>query len=238
VPQPNRPVDRRGPMVIAHRGASAAHPENTVAAFVGARDMGADGVELDARRTADGQVIVHHDAQLSDGRVIVELAAAELPDHVPSLAEALDACAGMDVNIEIKNWPEDPDFDPTDLVAAHVVELVQRTDRRSTVLVSSFNMPTVDRVRALDDGIPTAFLHIRVDGPSGLAQAVEHGHDAVHPWDPFVSADLIERAHALGVKVNTWTVDDPDRMVELAGWGIDGIVTNVPDLARETLGAR
>ena len=85
---------------------------------------------------------MHHDAQLADGRVIVELAAADLPDHVPSLAEALDACAGMDVNIEIKNWPEDPDFDPTDLVAAHVVELVQRTDRRSTVLVSSFNMPT------------------------------------------------------------------------------------------------
>ena len=105
------------PMVIAHRGASAAHPENTVAAFVGARDAGADGVELDARRTADGHVIVHHDAQLPDGRVIVELAAAELPDHVPSLAEALDACAGMVVNIEIKNWPDDPDFDGTEQVA-------------------------------------------------------------------------------------------------------------------------
>jgi len=226
------------PMVIAHRGASAAHPENTVAAFVGARDAGADGVELDARRTADGHVIVHHDAQLPDGRVIVDLSAAELPDHVPSLAEALDASAGMVVNIEIKNWPDDPDFDGTEQVAAQVVDLVSSTGWRDDVLVSSFHLPTVDRVRELDAGLATAFLHIRIDGPTALAQAVEHGHGALHPWDPFVSADLVARAHELGIKVNTWTVDDPDRMVELAGFGIDGIVTNLPDLARETLGAR
>ena len=105
------------------------------------------------------------------------------------------------------------------------------------MLVSSFHLPTVDRVRALDGGLATAFLHIRIDGPTALAKAVEHGHGALHPWDPCVTADLVTRAHDLGVQVNTWTVDDPDRMVELAGWGIDGIVTNVPDLARETLGS-
>ena len=227
------PVAR--PMVIAHRGASAVHPENTLEAFTGARAMGADAVELDARRTADGRVVVHHDAQLPDGRLIVELAAADLPAHIPSLAEALDACEGMVVNIEIKNWPDDPDFDPTERVAEQVVELVLATGRRDTVLVSSFHLATVDRVRDLDDGLATAFLHIRIDGPTALAKAVEHGHGALHPWDPHVSADLITRAHDLGVRVNTWTVDDPDRMLELAAWGIDGIVTNVPDLARETL---
>jgi glycerophosphoryl diester phosphodiesterase len=225
-------------MVIAHRGASAAYPENTLAAFTGARELGADAVELDARRTADGQVIVHHDAQLPDGRVIVDLAAVELPSHVPSLAEALDACAGMVVNIEIKNWPDDPDFDDTERVAAQVVELVGATGWRDQVLVSCFHLPTVDRVRSLDAGLATAFLHIRIDGPTALAQAVEHGHGALHPWDPHVSADLVVRAHAQGVKVNVWTVDDPDRMLELAAWDVDGIVTNVPDLARETLGPR
>jgi glycerophosphoryl diester phosphodiesterase len=224
------------PTIFAHRGASAAYAENTIEAFVGAREAGADGVELDARRTADGQLIVHHDAQLHDGRVIVGLAAAELPDHVPSLAEALDASAGMVVNIEIKNWPDDPDFDETEMVAAGVVDLVREKGWRDDVLISSFHLPTVDRVLELDAGLATAFLHIRIDGPTALAKAVEHGHGALHPWDPFVSADLVARAHDQGVKVNTWTVDDPDRMVELAGFGVDGIVTNVPDLARETLG--
>jgi len=65
-------------------------------------------VELDARRTAEGDVIVHHDAHLADGRAIVELGAHDLPEHVCSLADALDACEGMSVNIEIKNWPDDP----------------------------------------------------------------------------------------------------------------------------------
>jgi glycerophosphoryl diester phosphodiesterase len=225
-------------MVIAHRGASAAHPENTVTAFEAARDLGADAVELDARRTADGAVVVHHDAQLADGRVIVDLVAAELPTHIPSLAEALDACAGMVVNIEIKNWPDDPDFDAGERVAEQVVELVASTGWRQDVLVSSFHLPTIDRVRALDDGLATAFLHIRIDGPTALAQALAHGHGALHPWDPHVSADLVVRAHDAGVQVNVWTVDDPERMLELAAWGVDGIVTNVPDLARETLAAR
>ena len=102
--------------VIAHRGASAAAPENTIEAFRLARELGADMVELDARRTADGQVVVHHDATLPDGRTIVELARAELPASVPDLRDALAACEDMDVNIEIKNWPADPDFDPDEQV--------------------------------------------------------------------------------------------------------------------------
>src|SRR3954466_8935464 len=103
--------------VIAHRGASAAAPENTVEAFHLAKELGADWVELDARRTADGAVVVHHDAHLADGRAIVDLRRSDLPAHVCDLADALDACDGMSVNIEIKNWPDDVDFDPTDAVA-------------------------------------------------------------------------------------------------------------------------
>src|SRR3954465_10689247 len=106
--------------IFAHRGASARYTENTVSAFQGARDVGADWVELDVRRTLDGALAVHHDAHLADGRAIVDLAAAALPAEVPSLAEALAACAPMGVNVEIKNWPVDVDFDP----AAALVEPV------------------------------------------------------------------------------------------------------------------
>src|SRR4051812_46337033 len=125
--------------VIAHRGASAAAPENTIEAFRLARELGADWVELDARRTADGQVIVHHDAELPDGRVIVEVQRVDLPPSVCDLTDALDACEGMRINIEIKNWPADPDFDETEQVARHVVALVQERSLHDRVLVSCFH---------------------------------------------------------------------------------------------------
>jgi WhiB family redox-sensing transcriptional regulator len=89
-----------------------ARRENTVDAFAEARRQGAAGVELDVRRSADRALVVHHDAELADGRVIVELSAADLPPDIPLLHTALDACAGMLVNIEIKNVEVDVDFDP------------------------------------------------------------------------------------------------------------------------------
>lgn len=225
----------REPAIIAHRGASAAFRENTLEAFAGARELGADGVELDVRRSADGALVVHHDFTLPDGRLLVDTATADLPDHLPSLAVALDACVGMTVNVEIKNWPTDPDFDPDETVADGVVALLAEHPVRADVLVSSFHLPTIDRVRRLDAELATAFLFAHMDAAAALDLAVDHGHGVLHPWDGRVSAALVDAAHDRGVGVNTWTVDDPVRMVELAGWGVDGIVTNVPDIARATL---
>src|SRR5690606_24626131 len=109
--------------VVGHRGASAAEPPgNTIAAFRRAAELGADWVELDARRTADDAVVVHHDAELPDGRVIRSVPAAELTDWVPTLEAALDACDGMKVNVEIKNSPDDPDFDESRSIADAVVD--------------------------------------------------------------------------------------------------------------------
>src|SRR3978361_1370580 len=92
--------------IIAHRGASADYPENTVAAFRAAGALGANWVELDVRRTADGALAVHHDAHLGDGRASGEAAAAALPETGPSLAEALAAGDPLGVNVEIKNSPQ------------------------------------------------------------------------------------------------------------------------------------
>ena len=119
--------------VIGHRGASRAERENTLAAFRAAVAQGADGVELDVRRTADGALAVHHDAHLPDGRAIVATTWADMPDHVPDLASALDACAGLrTVNVEIKNWPGDVDFDPS----LAVVDRVRRGARSDGPLPS------------------------------------------------------------------------------------------------------
>lgn len=219
---------RRPSQIIAHRGASRAAPENTVAAFHRARQLGADAVELDVRTTADGRLAVHHDAELPDGRFVADVDAADLPAHVPDLMRALDACAGMWVNIEIKY--DDPVRDPDRAISALVLDLLRARAGREQVLISCFDLEVVERCRSLAPDIPTALLSI--DVPDGIAASLAaQGHAAFHPWEPMVTAELIAACHTAGVAVNAWTCDDPDRMTELFAWGIDGICTNVPDIA-------
>ena len=222
--------------VIAHRGASAASKENTVEAFAIARDLGATWVELDARLSADGVVVVHHDAHLADGRLILDLTCDELPDDVPSLAEALEACEGMGVNIEIKNLPEDPDYDADHAVVDAVAGLAQAYLGPERTLISSFNMDSVDRMHRVDPSLPCAWLFFQVMDPAAaIERAVVHEMTAIHPYDTLVDTALVRRAHEAGLQVNVWTVDDPDRMAALIEMGVDGICTNVPDIARRVI---
>ena len=216
--------------IIAHRGASAVEPENTVPAFRRAVAMGADGIELDVRRTADDRLIVHHDARLSDGRVIRDTRRDDLPEHVPELAVALDACDGVFVNIEIKNDPNEPDFDPTDWVAHRTLALLDRRGADVRWLISSFRFETVERCRLLSPRLRTAWLVGSLDDTI-VSRTVAAGHVAVHPWVHVLDEEQVRRAHGAGLAVNTWTCDDPARLRELIAWGVDGICTNVPDVA-------
>jgi glycerophosphoryl diester phosphodiesterase len=96
----------------------------------------------------------------------------------------------------------------------------------------------VDRIKAIDTNVPTGFLtFIDPVGPESVELAANRGHDAVHPHQGTVDAALVAFAHGLGLDVNVWTVDDPDRIRALAGFGVDGIVTNVPAEARAALRA-
>ena len=224
--------------VMAHRGASAAATENTLPAFRLARELGADWVELDARLSRDGVVVVHHDAHLGDGRMVAELSCDELPESVPSLAEALEECEGMGVNIEIKNLPDDPDYDADHAVVDAVAGLVQAYLGPERALVSSFNMDSVDRLHRVDPSIPCAWLFFEMTDPASfVARAVAHEMAAIHPYDALVDAALVRRAHEAGLLVNVWTVDDPDRMAALVEMGVDGICTNLPDVARAVVDA-
>jgi glycerophosphoryl diester phosphodiesterase len=222
------------PTVIAHRGASAAEQENTLAAFRKAIEFGADAIELDVRRSADGALVVHHDPRLADGRALVGLRADELPAHVPSLADALLACGDLRVNVEIKNLPHEPDFDPDETVATAVVALVRDLDVVPRIIVSSFHLPTIDRIRSLDPSLATAYLTPTAT-TADIDRAVRHGHGTYHPWHVALTAPIVEAAHHAGLELNTWTIDDPTRMTELISWGIDGLITNVPDLARQVV---
>jgi glycerophosphoryl diester phosphodiesterase len=216
--------------IWAHRGASAVERENSLAAFAAAVRMGADGIELDVRRTADGAPAVHHDALLPDGRPIAEILAADLPAHVPVLDAALDACGELLVNIEIKEPPE---------LAELVVAVVRDRGMADRVLVSCFDLGTIDRVRARDDGIPTAYLVVSAPDGDQAGQLIDicrrGGHAALHPLHVAVDAHLVELAHEAGVAINTWTVDEPARVLELAAMGVDAVITNAPDVALRTL---
>jgi len=232
--------------VIAHRGASAAERENTLEAFRAAVRLNADGVELDVRRTANDVLVVHHDAHLPDGRAIVELQDDELPDWVPTLAEVMEVCRDPAVdrefviNIEIKSAPGDPDYDAEHQVSAAVAGLVLGWgigEVGNDVIVSSFDMEALDRIRAIDPGIPTAYLTFEVLAPDLLVgRVVAAGHSAIHPYFASTSRALIDAAHAAGLEVNVWTVNDPDQIAQLAALGADAVITDVPDVAREALG--
>ena len=221
--------------VIAHRGASAAARENTLEAFRMARELGADWVELDVRRTLDGVAIVHHDAHLDDGRRIGRMQAGDLPAYVPSLAEALEACEGMGVHLEIKNLPDDPDYDRDHLVADAVAGLIAAYLGPERAVVSSFNVDAVDAVRAVDPTVLTALVCGIVQPAAAVARALAHRMVAVHPFDAMCDARFVRRAHDAGLAVNVWTINSPDRMAELLDMGVDGLITDVPDVARSLI---
>ena len=222
------------PLVLGHRGASADHPENTQEAFAGAVEQGADGVELDVRINRFGELIVHHDAWYRDGRTVWDVALGDAPAGTCDLAAALEVCAGLLVNVEIKNDPSDLGGDHvphSSEVADAVVDLLGARGGADRVIVSSFHAATLARIVERDPGLPTGFLTPDPGAvPDLLARLADAGHTALHPWDPCVDAGLVERCVDRGLEVNTWTVDDPARAVELAAMGVAGIITNVPAL--------
>jgi glycerophosphoryl diester phosphodiesterase len=217
-------------LVLAHRGANRLAAENTVPAMRRAMELGADGVELDVHRTADGQLVVRHDAESPAG-VLGALTLAEIRSalpEVPTLAEVLDVCRGGLVNVEVK----DPDPRAVDLLAG----ILDARGKVDDVLVSSFQLPTVDRVRAVAPGVPTGFLTFGIDPLEALARAEAHGHDAVHPdvWSlggPLLTA-VTERARQRGLRVNVWTVNDPDELRRLETAGVDAVITDDAGLYR------
>ena len=225
--------------VIAHRGASKAERENTVEAFARAVGMRTDAIELDVRRTRDGVLVVHHNPDLADGRVIANIDRAELPDHVPTLDVALDACRPAWVNVEIKNDSSEPDFDPTDSIADETIALLARRDEGDDRwLISSFRRETVERCRELRPTIRTAWLTVKIDDADVIGvldDLATTGHAALHPWVGALTREVVDACHARGLEVNTWTCDDPARMDELIEWGVDGICTNLPDVARQRI---
>ena len=233
-------------LVIAHRGASAYAPENTLPAFELAARQGADMIELDVQRSADGVLVIFHDdtterwdgrARLASDCTLAELLALDIGGaKVATLAET---CAfarerGMRMNVELKGAG----------FGAEVARMLRAERVEDLVLVSSFEEAALMEFAAASPTLPRAYLmgtetynpavRIREGWPFSALRRT--GSSAWHPaYDLPLLAWLIPRVRRAGFQVNVWTVDDPQWMRKLVEIGVDGIITDTPDVLREML---
>jgi glycerophosphoryl diester phosphodiesterase len=213
--------------VYAHRGCTDGFVENTLEAFAEAGRRGADGVELDVRLTADGALAVHHDAEVPGAGPVSTLRVADLPAHVPLLGDVLAVCEGMVVNVEIKNAPQDPGFDPSEAVAGLTAAAIEEARWTGRVLVSSFQVATLRAVQAADGRLALGALWGFGDDPgAALREAAEAGIGAVHPFVGMVTPELVVGARALGLAVNVWTVNAPHDLQAMVALGVDAVITD------------
>jgi glycerophosphoryl diester phosphodiesterase len=244
---------RRSPIIYAHRGASYELPENTLGAFRLAVELGADAIETDAHMTRDGRIVLSHDPtgerMAGVPRPIRDATLAEVrlwdvgarfvprgaedgrhgslePFRMPTLEEALDDLPQTAFNVDAKQ--EEPDMIPALL---RCIRAAGATDR---VRIASFSTKNLARARALG-----------YEGPTGLSQTevaramlapkrfVKLAGDAAQvplkAWGvKFAKPSAIDRLHSLGLRVDFWTVDDPDLAQQLFAMGADGVMTDDP----------
>lgn len=245
-----RLVARPGLLVIAHRGASKDAPENTLPAFRAALETQADLVELDTHETSDGIPVVFHDAHLdrtTDARARwggseIPIVSRSLEDlqrldagswfdarfagtQVPTLAAALDVIQSASVTLIERKAGR-----PETMLA--LLEARQLVDR---VIVQSFDWAFLAACRQQSGSLVLGALGSKVLSPQRLADVLASGARVLGWKHQHITAELIAEAHAKGLKVWAWTVDDVVRARALEAMGVDGVITNVPARMIEAL---
>ncbi|MBI3242860.1 MAG: glycerophosphodiester phosphodiesterase [Chloroflexi bacterium] len=243
----------RIPAIIAHRGASAAAPENTLAAFNLAVDLKADAVELDVKLTKDRVPIIMHDPTVdrtTDGTgKVADLTLADLKkldagvkkdpkfagERIPTLAEVFEAVAATRsvwINVELTNYTARGDG-----LEAAVVALIQKMNLGRRVLLSSFDPFAIRNVKRLDPSLPVAQLtshkmpiYLR---DAWLAPFI--CHEARHPDYVQLKQKGVAYYKRRGYRVNVWTTNDPADLRDFARQGVDGLITDAPDAARRAV---
>ncbi len=235
---------------LGHRGASAYAPENTLAAFDLAFEMGADGVELDVTLSKDGVPVVIHDDTVdrtTNGHGLIQQMTLEqikqldagvkfdkyCGERIPTLQEVLERVGkrGL-VNIELKGTAVRDDG-----LEAAVARVVEKTCTVDNVLFSSFNPFALNRVARVLPNVPRGLLYAD-DLPIYLRRAwlrpLAHP-TAMHPKYTMITATFVSWARSKGYAINTWTVNEPEDMERLIGLGINAIITNKPDVLGKVL---
>lgn len=206
------------PEIIAHRGASRERPENSLAAFERAIELGADGVELDVHLHSDGVLRVHHDPFPPSGLP----AGIEPPPRLDDSLRVI-AAGGLTAYCELKSAG----------TAAGTLAAIAASGGNGAV--HSFDHRLIAEARRLAPEIPRGVLEVSYPVDPMHALEMVGGRDLWRQW-PFVDEALVNAAHATGARVIAWTVNDPAVMERFAAIGVDGLCTDDPALARRVLG--
>ncbi|MGM0500685.1 MAG: glycerophosphodiester phosphodiesterase [Bacillota bacterium] len=231
--------------IIGHRGGAAGYPENTLASFRKAVELGADGVEFDVQLTKDGEVVVIHDELIdrtTNGEGLVkdhtlaelrQLSAGEFfspefkAEKIPTLAEVLEVVKDLEViNIELKN------FLPYPQLEEKVLKSVDEFGIRDQVIVSSFNHYSLQKLKKLQPEIKTgALMAAKIINPSDYA--FKRGFDALHLHFLTADQEVIDKTHFMGMQLNVYTVNFPESVKDLLAKGVDMIMTDDVEMALE-----
>jgi glycerophosphoryl diester phosphodiesterase len=238
-------------IVTAHRGFSGQAPENTLAAFRAAIAAGSDRIELDVHLTRDNEVVVIHDDTLERTTTgkgnVAEKTFAELQrldagawfdprfagERIPALAEVLEIARGrIRVNIELKKGKNFPYT--LEELADRTLAVVEKAGMTDQVLFSSFDPAAVNRIRAKNPSLPIALI---VDKPWRNPEDPGAGtrYPTLNCRTTVLNEENVRRAHAGGIQVHVWTVNTREAMTEFIALGVDGIITNHPDLLIDLL---
>jgi len=240
--------------VMAHRGYSGMYPENTMLAFEKAAEAGADGIELDVHKTADGVLVVHHDERVdrtTDGTGrICDLTFEELRrfnaaarwdgkfgfQPIPSFEEycAWASEQTLFTNIEIKT---DNTFYPN--IEQEVWDMICRFGLQDRVMFSSFNHVTLLKLREIAPNVDVGALVLE-DGmvrvrPGDYCRA--SGFQAWHPSFASLNDENVANCKAAGIAINVWTVNDMAALEQLRVWDCEGVITNFPSVAKAYIAA-
>lgn len=199
---------------IGHRGATAHAPENTIASFQKALDLGCDEIETDVWLMDGGKLLISHDRPASAAGLL-------------TLDDVLDFCRGrLGVNVEIKCAESDAQAKETGLRVAG--RIAARND--DDVYVSSFWYSALVGAREAAPQVRRAFVYGAAPDMSALlTQARSLGLWALHPERFYVTPERVAAAHAASLRMNVWTVNDPPEIARLVAWGVDGIMSDYPE---------
>lgn len=240
----------------AHRGAAGLAPENTLAAFRLAMELGADAAELDVQATKDGVVVVIHDDTVdrtTDGRGrLGDLTLAELKrldagakfgpafrdERIPTLRELIELVKASGnqrfrLNLEIK-FGQGREGQPADL-EERVLAVLEDTAFLGRVITQSFHHPSAAKMKRLAPAIPAGLLvGQRKQPPDPVAAVRQHRVDYYAPHYSLVTPELLRLLHREGIPVVTWTVNEPEDMRRLIAMGLgslrgDGMISDYPD---------
>lgn len=233
-----------GFIVIAHRGASRAAPENTLSAMKKAIEYGADYAECDVFRTKDGEIVLFHDEEMerTTGQpgMIWEYTLAELREFevgswfsedfsgepIPTLREVIRLVKDhIKLNIEVKVSGKDPD------IAQKVVDIIRSENFLEECMVTSFEKPVIEKVKEIAPEVITGFIFDE-DHPPDI---FEGSWEIVCSKRNIVDKEFVRDAKQNGKRLFVWTVNYPSEMKKFINLGVDGIITDVPDLLKDIL---